>query len=591
VIILGISAYYHDSAAALVDDGEIVAAAQEERFSRKKHDRGFPQGAVRYCLAAAGRRLDQVDQVVFYERPWLKFARVWATWLAFAPAGGGRFVDVMSAWLTRKLYQRRLLVSELQRLGRFDPARLGFTEHHLSHAASAFFPSPFDAAAILVADGVGEFATTTVGAGRGGRVELHRQLDFPHSLGLLYAAFTSYLGFKVNSGEYKVMGLAPYGKPLHEQTILDRLVHVKDDGSFRIDQRYFDYCTGTTMTNARFDELFGAPRREPEGALAQRHFDVAASIQRVTEQILVRIARAMALEDDTGNLCLAGGVALNCVANRKILDHSGFRRLWVQPAAGDAGNALGAALAGYHVQQGRSRPAIGGRDAMHGAQLGPAFSQAECEARLRRAGAVFTVEDDAALLERTVDLLVAEQVVGWFQGRMEFGPRALGNRSILGDARGAHMQSRLNLKIKFRESFRPFAPAVLAEDAQEWFELPAASPEATPYMLLVGDLRPAHAGSLPAVTHVDGSARVQTVDAATCPRFHALLQAFGRRTGCPVLINTSFNVRGEPIVCSPEDAFACFMATGMDALVLGNCVLLKSGQTAPLGDRPAFEPD
>jgi carbamoyltransferase len=493
----------------------------------------------------------------------------------------------MSSWLTQKLHQRRTLLAELARLGPFDPARLSFTEHHLSHAASAFFPSPFEAAAILVADGVGEFATTTIGVGRGNRVELRRQLDFPHSLGLLYAAFTYYLGFKVNSGEYKVMGLAPYGRPRHEQAILDHLVQLKDDGSFRLDQRFFDYCTGTTMTSPRFDALFGAPRREPEGALTQRHFDIAASIQRATERILAHITREMAREDDTGNLCLAGGVALNCVANRKILDAGGFRRLWVQPASGDAGNALGAALIGYHMDRGGPRDQAGELDRMQGAQLGPAFTQAECEARLHRAGAVFTVEDDAALLERTVDLLVEGHVVGWFQGRMEFGPRALGNRSILGDARGADMQRRLNLKIKFRESFRPFAPAVLAEAAQAWFDLPQTSP----YMLLVGDIRPDMAGRVPAVTHVDDSARVQTVDAATSPRFHALLRAFERRTGCPVLINTSFNVRGEPIVCDPDDAFAYFMATGMDALAIGNCLLLKSEQTARPGPRPAFEPD
>jgi carbamoyltransferase len=605
--ILGLSAYYHDSAAALVDDGVIVAAAQEERFSRKKHDRAFPQAATRYCLEAAGLRMDQVDRIVFFERPLLKFRRVMATWLGFAPANRGTFVRVMSSWLTVKLHQRRELVAQLTRFGQFDPARLEFTEHHLSHAASAFFPSPFDEAAILVVDGVGEFATTTIGAGRGNQIVLSRQLNFPHSLGLLYAAVTYYLGFKVNSGEYKVMGLAPYGKPTQTKKIMDHLVHLKADGSFRLDQRYFDYCTGSTMTNARFDALFGQPRRQPESELTPWHFDMAASIQQATEQILLSITQAMARADTTGNLCLAGGVALNCVANRKILDSSGFKNIWVQPASGDAGNALGAALVGHHMHEGRPRSPAPTRDTMQGAQLGPAFTQAECEARLRQAGAVFEVLDDATLLQRSAELLANAQVMGWFQGRMEFGPRALGNRSILADARIVDMQLKMNLKIKFRESFRPFAPAVLAEDADSWFELPTASP----YMLLVANLKQEHRlacadaadaapgtsalnlprSSVPAITHVDDSARVQTVDADTTPRFHGLLTEFKRLTGCPILINTSFNVRGEPIVCTPEDAFSCFMATGIDALAVGNCLLVKSEQTATGGERPAFEPD
>lgn len=605
--ILGLSAYYHDSAAALLDDGVIVAAAQEERFSRKKHDRAFPQAATRYCLEAAGLRMGQVDRVVFFEQPLLKFRRVVTTWLGFAPAGRQAFVRVMSSWLSTKLHQRRELVAQLTRLGPFDPSRLAFTEHHLSHAASAFFPSPFEQAAILVVDGVGEFATTTIGEGRGSRIALRRQLNYPHSLGLLYAAFTAYLGFKVNSGEYKVMGLAPYGRPTQAEKILDHLVHLKPDGSFRLDQRYFDYCTGAAMTSPRFDALFGGPRRTPESELTQRHFDLAASIQQVTEHILIGITRAMAREDTTGNLCLAGGVALNCVANRKILDGSGFRNIWVQPASGDAGNALGAALVGHHLHDGRPRQSAPLRDAMQGALLGPAYAQAECEARLRQAGAVFTVLDDTALMQRSAELLAGGQVLGWFQGRMEFGPRALGNRSILADPRVVDMQLKMNLKIKFRESFRPFAPAVLAEDAAAWFELDAPSP----YMLLVAPLRQEHrlacAGaadaapgtsalnlprsSVPAITHVDDSARVQTVDAHTTPRFHALLSEFKRQTSCPILINTSFNVRGEPIVCTPEDAFSCFMATGIDALAVGNCLLLKTEQTAVGGERPAFEPD
>ncbi len=605
--ILGLSAYYHDSAAALLDDGVIVAAAQEERFSRKKHDRAFPQAATRYCLEAAGLRMEQVDRVVFFEQPLLKFRRVMATWLGYAPAGGTAFARVVSSWLSTKLHQRRELVEQLGRLGRFDAERLAFTEHHLSHAASAFYPSPFEEAAILVVDGVGEFATTTVASGRGPRISLRKQLDYPHSLGLLYAAFTAYLGFKVNSGEYKVMGLAPYGRPTQAQKIIDHLVDQKADGSFRLDQRYFDYCVGSAMTNARFDDLFGGPRRQPESELTQRHFDLAASIQQATEHILLGITRAMAREDTTGNLCLAGGVALNCVANRKILDGSGFRNIWVQPASGDAGNALGAALVGHHLHAARPRQVTAGRDTMQGAQLGTAFDQADCEARLQRAGAVFEVLNDAALMRRCAGLLASGQVLGWFQGRMEFGPRSLGNRSILADPRVVDMQRRLNLKIKFRESFRPFAPSVLAEDAADWFDLGVPSP----YMLMVAPLKAEHriecaaaAGAapgtealnlprstVPAITHVDDSARVQTVEQRTTPRFHALLTAFKQQTGCPILINTSFNVRGEPIVCTPEDAFACFMATDIDALAVGNCLLLKPAQTARHIERPAFEPD
>jgi carbamoyltransferase len=607
VKVLGLSAYYHDSAAALLNDGVIVAAAQEERFSRRKHDRAFPQAATRYCLEAAGLHIGQVDRVVFFEQPLLKFRRVLATWLGFAPADGGGFAHVVASWLRVKLHRRRELVAQLSRLGSFDAGRLAFTEHHLSHAASAFYPSPFGEAAILVVDGVGEFATTSVWAGRGHHIEPQRQLDYPHSLGLLYAAFTAYLGFKVNSGEYKVMGLAPYGRPTQADKILQHLVDLKPDGSFRLDQSYFDYCTGGRMTNTRFDALFGGPRREPETELTQRHFDLAASIQQATETILLAIARAMAREDTTGNLCLAGGVALNCVANRKLLDGSGFRNIWVQPASGDAGNALGAALVGHHLHAGRPRSTAHEGDAMQGAQLGPAFAQADCEARLHRAGAVFTVHDDTTLLQRAAALMAQGQVLGWFQGRMEFGPRALGNRSILADPRVVDMQRTMNLKIKFRESFRPFAPAVLAEDAADWFDLAAPSP----YMLMVAPLKAEHrlacsgaAGAapgtpalnlprsnVPAVTHVDDSARVQTVDAQQAPRFHALLTEFKRLTGCPMLINTSFNVRGEPIVCTPEDAFSCFMATGIDALAVGNCLLVKSEQTASAAERPEFEPD
>jgi carbamoyltransferase len=614
--ILGLSAFYHDSAAALVDDGKIVAAAQEERFTRKKHDAGFPRQAVAYCLAEAGIGLDQIDHIAFYDKPFLKFERLLETYLAFAPRGFTSFRMAMPVWLKEKLFQKRLLREELAELanGHGLPAkelerRLLFAEHHQSHAASAFFPSPFEEAAVLTIDGVGEWSTTSVGMGRGHRLEMLKEIMFPHSLGLLYSAFTYYTGFKVNSGEYKVMGLAPYGDPKYAQTILDHLIDVKPDGSFRVNQDYFDYCTGLTMTNARFDALFGGPARKPEEPVRQRDMDLAASVQKVTEEVMLRLTAALAEETGAKNLCLAGGVALNCVANGKILRDGKFERIWIQPAAGDAGGSLGAALAAYHLFKDRPRKLNGVRDGMRGAYLGPAFAQDEIEQRLRAAGAVFEVVADDAMIAATADALAASKAVGWFQGRMEFGPRALGGRSILGDARSPTMQKMLNLKVKYRESFRPFAPSVLREEVADWFELDGDSP----YMLLVADVVPHRRrlmnederalfgidklnvarSQIPAVTHVDYSARVQTVHADTNPRYHALLEAFRARTGCPVLVNTSFNVRGEPIVCTPEDAFHCFMGTEIEVLVAGNCILDKTRQNPALKQdyKQAFDLD
>jgi carbamoyltransferase len=614
--ILGLSAFYHDSAAALVEDGAIVAAAQEERFTRKKHDAGFPRHAVEYCLAEAGVGLDQIDHIAFYDKPFLKFERLLETYLAFAPKGFTSFRMAMPVWLKEKLFQKRLLREELTELanGHGLPAkeleqRLLFAEHHQSHAASAFFPSPFEEAAVLTIDGVGEWSTTSVGLGRGNRLEMLKEIMFPHSLGLLYSAFTYYTGFKVNSGEYKVMGLAPYGEPKYAQTIFDHLIDVKPDGSFRINQDYFDYCTGLTMTNARFDALFGGPARKPEEPVRQRDMDLAASVQKVTEEVMLRLTASLAEETGAKNLCLAGGVALNCVANGKILRDGKFERIWIQPAAGDAGGSLGAALAAYHLFKGGLRKLNGVRDGMHGAYLGPAFAQDEIERRLHAAGAVFEVVSDDAMIAATADALATSKAVGWFQGRMEFGPRALGGRSILGDARSPSMQKMLNLKVKYRESFRPFAPSVLREEVADWFELDGDSP----YMLLVADVVQHRRrlmnederalfgidklnvvrSQIPAVTHVDYSARVQTVHADTNPRYHALLEAFRARTGCPVLVNTSFNVRGEPIVCTPEDAFHCFMGTEIELLVAGNCILDKTRQNPALQQdyKQAFELD
>ena len=609
--ILGISAFYHDSAAALVNDGRIVAAAQEERFTRKKHDAAFPKNAVNYCLEEAGIGLSDADFVVFYDKPFLKFERLLETYLAFAPRGFRSFRMALPIWLKEKLFQKRLL---REQFARFDPSfdwdkKLLFAEHHQSHAASAFFPSPFEEAAVLTMDGVGEWATTSIGIGRGNTLEMTKEIHFPHSLGLLYSAFTYYTGFKVNSGEYKVMGLAPYGEPRYAQTILDHLIDVKADGSFFLDQSYFDYCTGLRMTNERFDALFGGPRRRPDEPLAQRHMDLAASIQAVTEEVVLRLTRGIADETGAKNLCLAGGVALNCVANGKVVRDGRFENVWVQPAAGDAGGALGAALAAYYLHIGAPRPLSNTLDEMQGAYLGPAFSQEEIERRLAVAGAVFEVMDEPALLDATTDALIEEKAVGWYQGRMEFGPRALGNRSILGDPRSPAMQKMLNLKVKYRESFRPFAPSVLSEDVQDWFDLDSPSP----YMLIVADvanrLRRSMTGEeaglfgidklnvprseIPAVTHVDYSARVQTVHRETNLRYHTLLSNFKAKTGCGVLVNTSFNVRGEPIACTPEDAFRCFMGSEIEVLVAGDCFLRKERQdpALKLDYRDVFDPD
>jgi len=594
----------------MVRDGEIIAAAQEERFTRKKHDPSFPVNAVEYCLSEEAVKLRDVDYVVFYDKPFLKFERLLEAFVALAPRGFSSFKTAMPLWIREKLFQKRVLRDHLRRLEPgFDEQRLLFTEHHLSHAASAYYPSPFAQAAVLTMDGVGEWATTSVAVGVGAELKLTREIHFPHSLGLLYSAFTYYLGFKVNSGEYKVMGLAPYGEPRHAQQILDRLIDLKDDGSFQINQEYFDYCTGLTMTNAKFAELFGEPVRKPEEPLQQRHMDLAASIQAVLEEAVLRITRSVASETGMENLCLAGGVALNCVANGKVLRAGHFKKIWVQPASGDAGGAVGAALAAYHLFNRKPRTRRGCLDGMKGSYLGPAFSQAEVERRLHASGAKFTVLDEAAMTRTCAQGLADGKALGWFQGRMEFGPRALGGRSILADARSLGMQSLLNLKVKYRESFRPFAPSVLREEVAEWFELDQDSP----YMLLTADVASHHRrhmteaeqslfgiaklnvprSDIPAVTHVDYSARIQTVHRETNPGYHALLTEFKELTGCPVLVNTSFNVRGEPIVCTPEEAFQCFMGTELELLAIERCILRKEDQSPDAKQNYAaqFEPD
>jgi carbamoyltransferase len=593
--VLGISAFYHDSAAALIEDGQILSAAQEERFTRRKHDARFPRLAIEYCLGQSGLSLSEVDYVAFYDKPFLKFERLLETYLAFAPHGFNSFRTAMPIWLREKLFQKRMLRRTLAELnGGVDLGdRLLFAEHHQSHAASAFFASPFKQAVILTLDGVGEWATTSASLGNGNRLEITKEMHFPHSLGLLYSAFTHYAGFKVNSGEYKLMGLAPYGSPRFRDLIRDRLIDLKADGSFRLDLSYFDYCVGLQMTNAKFDQLFGGPARKPESPITQRDMDLAASIQSVTEEVILGLTRALAVESGCRNLCLAGGVALNCVANGKVWRDRRFENIWIQPAAGDAGGALGAALAAYHQFLDQPRRDQGG-DLMRGSYLGPSYTQAEIESRLAAAGARFVVYDEETLLNACVEALVAGKVLGWFQGRMEFGQRALGARSILADPRSPTAQRTLNLKIKFRESFRPFAPSVLREDVQDWFDLDCDSP----YMMLVADVKKDRRRTLtgeelalfgierlntvrseiPAVTHVDYSARVQTVHRETNARYHALLRAFSQRTGCPVLVNTSFNVRGEPIACTPEDAWRCFVGTAIDSLVIGNCFLDKARQ-------------
>jgi carbamoyltransferase len=595
--VLGISAFYHDSAAALIEDGRIVCAAQEERFTRRKHDSQFPRRAVEFCLENSGHSMSEIDYITFYDKPFLKFERLLETYLAFAPRGFKSFRTAMPAWLREKLFQKRMLRRALAKLN--DGIDLGdrllFAEHHQSHAASAFFASPFNRAVVLTLDGVGEWATTSASIGNGNRLEMIKEIHFPHSLGLLYSAFTHYAGFKVNSGEYKLMGLAPYGSPRFRDLILDNLIDLKADGSFRLDLSYFDYCVGLRMTNAKFEQLFGGSARKPESPITQRDMDLAASIQSIIEAVILRLTRALAAETGISNLCLAGGVALNCVANGKVWRDRRFENIWIQPAAGDAGGALGAALAAYHQFLNRPRRTEG-MDLMRGSYLGPLFSQQEIERRLAAVGARFEVCDDERLLNASADALAAGKALGWFQGRMEFGQRALGARSILADPRSPTAQRTLNLKVKFRESFRPFAPSVLREEVQDWFDLDHDSP----YMLLVADVKKDRRRELtceelslfgierlnivrseiPAVTHVDYSARIQTVHRETNPRYHALLCAFSQRTGCPVLVNTSFNVRGEPIVCTPEDAWRCFMGTAIDSLAIGNCFLDKARQNS-----------
>lgn len=609
--VLGISAFYHDSAAALIRNGEIVAAAQEERFTRKKHDPSFPRKAIEFCLDEAGINLDEVDYVAFYDKPFLKFERLLETYVAFAPRGFKSFRMAMPVWLREKLFLKDLLLKELKNYAPdYDwELRLLFGEHHMSHAASAFFPSPFQEAAVLTIDGVGEWATTSLALGSGNSLKVIKEIHFPHSLGLLYSAFTYYTGFKVNSGEYKVMGLAPYGEPRFTQKIFDHLIDLKADGTFRLDQTYFNYCTGLTMTSDRFNVLFGGKPRKPDEPLTQRHMDLAASIQVVTEEVMLRLTRSIALETGMKNLCLAGGVALNCVANGKISRDGHFENIWIQPAAGDAGGALGAAFTAHYIFKGQPRTINDQQDAMHGAYLGPSFSQEDIEHRLSSIGADFEVLSDESLFKVCAKDLAKGKALGWFQGRMEFGPRSLGGRSILGDPRSDTMQKTLNIKVKYRESFRPFAPSVLQENAPDWFDLKGDSP----YMLLVSEVIDTKRikvpkeeselfgieklniprSEIPAVTHVDYSARVQTVHRQTNPRYHSLISAFNDITGCPLVINTSFNVRGEPIVCTPEDAFNCFMGTGIESLAIGNCYLRKESQdpNLKLEYKTAFELD
>ena len=599
--ILGISAFYHDSAACLLKDGEIVAAAQEERFTRKKHDAGFPIHAIKYCLKEAGIAAKDIDNVVFYEKPFVKFERLLETYLAFAPKGFTSFAKAMTVWIKDKLFQKSALIKELK--STLDDSidwsqRLLFSEHHLSHAASAYYPSPFDSAAVLTLDGVGEWTTTSLAIGKGSNLQVVKEIHFPHSLGLLYSAFTSYTGFKVNSGEYKVMGLAPYGEPRYADLIREKLITVADDGSFQLDMSYFDYATGLTMTNKKFDALFGGPPRTSETELTQREMDLAASVQRVTEDIVLELARGIAKETGESNLCLAGGVALNCVANGILLREKIFDNIWIQPAAGDAGGALGAALSTWYLHHNKERVVSTERDAMKGAYLGPEFTDNEIETELTNCGANFKKLSEAEMIEEVAYALADEKAVGWMQGRMEFGPRALGGRSIIADPRSPMMQKQLNLKVKYRESFRPFAPSVLREEVGEWFEHETDSP----YMLLVADVQSdkrrsmtaeeealfgidklnVPRSSVPAITHVDYSARIQTVHADTNPRYHAVISKFKETTGCPLVVNTSFNVRGEPIICTPTDAFKCFMGTEMDVLAVGNYVLYKEHQNEAL---------
>ena len=595
-IILGISAFYHDSAATILVDGKIIAAAQEERFTRKKHDSSYPYNAIEFVLNFANIKLNDVDQVIFFEKPFLKFERLLETYVAFAPKGFKSFCTAMPIWLKDKLFQKKLLFNELKKHDNNfkNDEKIYFSDHHLSHAASAFFPSPFEEAIVLTADGVGEWATTTVAIGRNNNLEIKKEIHFPHSLGLLYSAFTYYTGFKVNSGEYKLMGLAPYGTPIYLDKITNNLIDIKEDGTFHLDQSYFNYATGLTMTNKKFHDLFGQkPRNSKKDKLTQFHMDIAASIQKITEDIMIKLAKSLKAEFKISNLCLAGGVALNCVANGKILKENIFDKIWVQPAAGDAGGSLGAALALWYIEQNNPRK-VNLSDDMQGSYLGPEYSQEQIEEQLNNLGAIFSSINENELIEKTAESLAKGEAVGWFQGRMEFGPRALGGRSILGDPRSSKMQKNLNLKVKYRESFRPFAPSILKNDLSEWFDTKIESP----YMLMVANVNPKKANQMsedekklfgidklnikrseiPAVTHVDYSARIQTVCGKTNPRYFRLIEEFKAKTGCPVVVNTSFNVRGEPIVNTPTEAFNCFMGTELDILVIGNCYLDKKNQ-------------
>ena len=597
--ILGISAFYHDSAACILKDGKIIAAAQEERFTRKKHDSSYPYNSIEFVLNFANLNLSEVDQIVFFEKPFLKFERLLETYVAFAPKGFGSFSKAMPLWIKEKLFQKNLLFNNLRKHDEKynSDKNIFFSDHHLSHAASAFFPSPFNEAIVLTADGVGEWATTTVAIGKGNELNIEKEIHFPHSLGLLYSAFTYYLGFKVNSGEYKLMGLAPYGNPIYEDKIL-KLIDIKKDGTFRLDQKFFNYATGFTMTNDKFNKLFDhKPRDSKTEKISQFHMDLAASIQKVTEDIMVKLARSIQSEYKIKNLCLAGGVALNCVANGKILKKNIFDNIWVQPAAGDAGGALGAALALWYVEQ-KNKREVNIKDEMFGSYLGPEYSQKEIQSQLMKAGANFKILSEDDLINKTAKYLSEEKAIGWFQGRMEFGPRALGNRSILGDPRSSKMQKELNLKVKFRESFRPFAPSILREDLSNWFELNIDSP----YMLIVSNINSkkkiemsenqkklfgieklnVKRSTIPAVTHVDYSSRIQTVDKNTNKLYYKLINKFKEITGCPILVNTSFNVRGEPIVNTPLDAFSCFMGNNLDYLIIGNCMLDKKDQNKKL---------
>ena len=594
--ILGISSFYHDSAATLINDGKIVAAAQEERFTRIKHDSNYPYNSIEFVLKFANLKLHDIDKIVFYEKPFLKFERLLETYVAFAPRGFAQFIKAMPLWLNQKLFQKKMLKDLLkQHDSKFnDDSKLYFSEHHLSHAASAFYPSPFEEAIILTADGVGEWATTTVAVGKGKELEIKKEIHFPHSLGLLYSAFTYYIGFEVNDGEYKLMGLAPYGEPKYTDQILSKLIDVKDDGSFKLDQSYFNYATGFTMTNKKFDLLFGQKRRDPSKEdISQFHMDIASSIQNVTEIIMLKMSKSLRDEFKIDNLCLAGGVALNCVANGKILKEKIFRNIWTQPAAGDAGGSLGAALALWHLELNKDR-SVNPSDSMSGSYLGPEYSQSFIEQELENNGAKFVVLNETEIIEKTSESLTQGKAIGWFQGRMEFGPRALGARSIIGDPRSETMQKNLNLKIKYRESFRPFAPSILREDLENWFDLECDSP----YMLLVAQVNSkikkdmsdeqknlfgidklnVKRSEIPAVTHVDYSARIQTVSRKTNLKYYNLIKKFKEKTNCPVILNTSFNVKGEPIVNSPKDAFKCFMGTELDVLVIGNCYLEKKEQ-------------